>query len=80
VASFSNKDIIDDIIANDGEADPMDGSRFDVVKIVNYTTPEGDSNNWGVVYRCEVPLGMLDRYENASHCINPKVIFVRKAP
>jgi hypothetical protein len=81
VGTFTSKEIVDKLIAINGNADPVDGPRFDIVKIVQYTTPEGDPDNWGVVYRCEVPLGMADRYDRETEYLkNPKVIFERKEP
>jgi hypothetical protein len=78
VATFTSKPIVDEIIARNGESYPEEGKEFDVVRITQYTTPEGDPDNWGVVYRCEVGMGMLDRYQTAENCLEPKIIFERK--
>lgn len=40
-----SKQIADDIIAGKYQDDPP------ALRIVRYTTPEGDSNNYGVIYR-----------------------------
>lgn len=80
MGTFKSRDIVEALIARNGEHHPGESERFDVVKIVQYMTPEGDPNNWGVVYRCEVPMGMGDRYEHAEACMFPKVIFTRKEP
>jgi hypothetical protein len=80
VGTFTSKEIVDLIIRRNGEHYPEEGSAYDIVRITQYTTPEGDPNNWGAVFRCEVSMGMLDRYQHASHCINPKIVFTRKEP
>jgi hypothetical protein len=68
------------MIARNGEHDTEDGPRFDVMKIIEYSTPEFKTV-WGVVYRCEVSLGMSSRYEEPSdYIINPRVIFRRIEP
>jgi hypothetical protein len=78
MGTFISKYIVDEIIARDGQAHPEDSPEFDVVRIVRYASPEGDPNNWGVVYRCEIAKGMLHRYDNETAVIrNPKVIFER---
>ncbi len=78
MGTFVTKEIIDKMIARNGEADPEDGMRFDVVRIVEYTTPEGQTV-WGAVYRVEAGMGMLSRYDSETeYILNPKVIFERR--
>jgi hypothetical protein len=79
MGTITYKDIVDECVARNGEHYPEEGSRFDVMKIVHYTSPEGDPDNWGFVFRCEVAMGMGDRYDEETDVIrNPEVIFVRK--
>jgi hypothetical protein len=78
MGSFTSKDIVDEMIARNGDADPEDGERFDVVRIVEYTSPEGETT-WGAVYRCEADMGMLYRYDHETGVIrNPHLLFERK--
>jgi hypothetical protein len=77
------REIVDTCIARNGEhySDDGDGTaNFDVVKIVQYTTPEGDPNNYGFVYRHEIAKGMGDRYEHSVNCLFPKVVWTRTEP
>jgi hypothetical protein len=83
MGSFTSGEIVDQIILRNGEhfSDDGDGTdQYDYVKIVAYTTPEGRMS-WGAVLRCEVAMGLGDRYDNPSEYIrNPKVIWARKEP
>lgn len=79
VATFTTEEIVSEFISRNGKALSEDGDRFDVVRIVRYTSPEGDPDNWGVVYRCEVPMGMLHRYDQETPYIcSPKVIWTEE--
>lgn len=77
MATLTSKEIIDQVIEANG-TDPDGVTDFDIMKIVQYTTPEGDPNNWGVVFRCEVGMGIANRYETSFVCLEPKVIWTRK--
>ena len=70
MATVNSREIVDEIIANNGyyEGDPR------VIRIVQYT------NNWGgtaygLVFETEVSMGLLYRYEQSENCHNPVVIF-----
>ena len=70
MATFSNKQVVDTIIANNGyyEGDPR------VVRVVEYETNFGETC-WGVVWETEPPATWL-RYEIPTQYIrNPRVIW-----
>jgi hypothetical protein len=83
MGSFVHKDVVDGIIARNGEHFPDDGDgtdKFDYVKIVEYTTPEGQTT-WGAVLRCELSMGLGNRYDNETdYILNPHVIWRRTEP
>lgn len=68
MATITNKNIVDDIIAGDGyyEGDPR------VVKIVEYENQWNHAPAWGVVYEIDRD---KDRYEHGEACLNPRVIW-----
>jgi hypothetical protein len=67
-----DKDIAEQIIANDGYGDPGDPRT---VKIVRYTGYESQEL-YGAVLIVEVMIGMGDRYERPTEYVrNPKVIW-----
>jgi hypothetical protein len=71
MATITNWDIVQEIIDHHGYDPPMY-----VVKIVQYTNREGSPNNWGIIYDVEVPLGLGNRYEQATEYIrNWRVIW-----
>ncbi len=77
MGTFNSREIIDQIIAANGDNDEGQ-HRLDVVKIVQYITPEGETT-YGAVYRCEVPFCLGNRYATETRYIrNPKVIWTRK--
>ena len=69
MATITQPEIIEEIIANDGyyEGDPR------VVKIVKYQNMFNGGDAWGLVYETD---GDPMRYERGGACINPKVVFV----
>jgi len=72
MSTFENKKIVDEIIAGNG----YDGEPGYVwLKVVEYTTPEGNTV-WGCVHnRDRNP----DRYEQETFYVrNPKVIWERR--
>jgi hypothetical protein len=79
MATIDSRELIDKLIASNGE-DPWpqeDGYPPDppVVKIVEYTTPEG-ATTWGIVYEGED----VERYNRPSNFVrNPRTIFARKS-
>ena len=79
MATFDNKEFIDQFMANDGWL-PSTGSHDapdnpPAVRIVEYTNAWGKIA-WGVVFRGERD---LYRYEDATEYVrNPKVIWERK--
>ena len=78
MGSFTSKEVVDEMIAKNGEHEPEDGPTFDVMTITEYTSPEGQTT-WGVVYRCEIRQGLAGRYdEPTEYIVNPRRIFTRK--
>ena len=76
MATIDSRTVIDRIIRKHGR-EYADGP--DVVKIVEYTTPEG-KRTWGVVWANESPQ-MQDRYEEETEYVrSPRVIWRRDAP
>lgn len=78
MATIDSADIIADIIARDGDAEPGDPRDAYVVKIVEYTNFEG-RRTWGVVFAREVGLGMADRYEEVTEYVRDPVVIWRRA-
>ena len=77
MGTFTTKAIVDRLIAGDGWETPDDHDAPDnppAVRIVEYTTPEGQTS-WGVVFRGERD---LYRYDHATPFIRePRVIWAR---
>jgi len=75
MGTFVNKQLVDDLIANDGRYhdDPL------VVRIVEYENMAGETC-WGVVYVNE-PITTWLRYDVPTQYVrNPRVIFVPSLP
>jgi hypothetical protein len=76
MGTFNSKEIIADMMRREGVS-PDGDPRFDVEKIVEYVTPEG-ATVWGVVYICEVPMGLGERYDNPTeYILRPHTIWTR---
>jgi hypothetical protein len=71
MATITQKEIVDEIIAADGQYydDPL------VVKVVQYENMFNGDLAWGIIYHGEDPM----RYHNAPACHNPKTIWVHKS-
>jgi len=71
MATFTDKALIDELIANDGhyEDDPR------VLKIVEYNNQFNGGLAWGVVYEMETHPDAYNRYEMSGACHNPRVIW-----
>jgi hypothetical protein len=78
MATFDHKEIVDQIIALNGQPDPEDGPHGPrAVKVVQYDNAFGGTC-WGVVYRNYdgSKLEAEDRYEQPTYFVrNPKVIW-----
>ena len=74
MGTFINRDIVDNLIANDGYYDgDLDGDPR-VVRIVEYTNFAGDTC-WGIVWVTE-PRRTWKRYDRETVYVRePKVIF-----
>lgn len=75
MATVNSKAIVDKLIASSGYDPSWEESDLNppdprVVKIVEYTTPEG-SPAWGLVYERDDP----DRYHASNYVRNPRVIW-----
>lgn len=86
MATFDDRSMVEEIIKNNGWLDefnsPEDRKAPDnppAVKIVEYTTPEGNPV-WGIVFANEVHHpDVLNRYEQETFYVrNPHVIWERK--
>jgi hypothetical protein len=83
MATITDKAVIDDLIANNG-IDPEDEPSYaiigPVVRIVEYTTAEGQTN-WGIVFQSEMAQGLWDRYMKPTPYVNnPHEIWKRQIP
>lgn len=83
MATITDRAVIDDLIANNG-IDPEDEPSYaitgPVVRIVEYTTLEGQTN-WGIVFQSEAAIGLWDRYMKPSQYVNePHEIWKRPIP
>lgn len=69
MATITQKDVVDAIIANNGiyEGDPP------VVRIVEYNNQFNGGIAWGLIYQGED----INRYHNSGACLNPRIIFER---
>ena len=80
MGTFNSPEIVREIIERHGARYDDDVPGTDVVRIVQYTTPEGDPKNWGCVYEKEVRMGMLHRYDVEDDYIkSPRLIWTREA-
>lgn len=76
MATFEHREIVDEIIAADGDPD---GEPIVAVKVVEYESVAGRTV-WGVVYRPRRGLPIEDefRYERETEFVrNPRVIWRR---
>jgi hypothetical protein len=68
MATVSSKDIVDEIIANNGKY----GSDPEVVAIVQYNNQFNGGLAWGLIYEGED----AERYHTSPYCHNPKTIWI----
>jgi hypothetical protein len=68
MATVNNKEIVDQIIANDGFYDDEDPR---VIRIVQYENQWNGAPAYGLIYVGENPM----RYHESLACINPKTIW-----
>lgn len=67
MATITQKHIVDEIIANDGQYmdDPL------VVKVVEYSNMFNGETAWGIIYHGED----LNRYHESAACVKPRTIW-----
>jgi hypothetical protein len=79
MGTFTSPEIVREVINRKGTRYDDDPLGTDIVKIVQYTTPEGDPNNWGCVYMIESLRGMGERYDKETELIrNPQIIWTKQ--
>jgi hypothetical protein len=72
MATITQRDIVDEIIANDGKyGSDEDGWDPPVVKIVEYNNMFNGGLAWGLIYAHEDP----NRYHESGACVNPRTIW-----
>jgi hypothetical protein len=76
VATITQKNVVDEIIANDGlYGNDEDGYDPRVVKVVAYNNMFNGGEAWGLIYEHED----LNRYHDSPACRNPQTIWVHKS-
>lgn len=72
MATITQRDVVDEIIANDGRyGSDEDGWDEPIIRIVEYNNMFDGKVAWGLIYEHEDPM----RYHNSGACHNPRIIF-----